>query len=343
MVSVAGVGVGAETRRPAGPLAALLGVTLVGLVVTAPALASPSEADLHAARDLFADAEKDEDAGRWSDARDKLRRVADVKLTSGVRYHLALCDEHLGHLVAAYDGFTAAQAQAKADGAQDVLRLLAKHLEDLGPRVPHLTVHVLPATASATVKLDGNVLPAASVGVPMPLDPGPHTLEASAPPMTPASAKVTLQERDVTSLDLTLGEPPPPPPSRQPPRTPAPAPASTPTPTPAPAPATPGNSHVGAILSTAGAVALAGFGIAAFVLAGNAVTSGQQQCASSHAPGCDSEKNTVRTWDWLAASTWVGAAGLGTLAVVLWTQGGASGPSAALSVGPGSASVRGQF
>jgi len=85
--------------RPAGPVLALLGVTLVAtLTATRPAHGAPSEGELQSARELFAAAERDEDAGSWADARGKLERVAALKLTAGVRYHLALCDEHLGHL-----------------------------------------------------------------------------------------------------------------------------------------------------------------------------------------------------------------------------------------------------
>ena len=167
-------GVVAEPERQAAPfanLARLLGATLLAALTATTSVvradAVPSEADLKAARDLFADAVKDEDAGRWSDALDKLHRVAAFKLTPGIRYHLALCDEHLGHLAAALDAFTAVQAQARTDGARDVLRLVGKHLADLGPRVPRLTIRVLPADTSATVKLDGLVLPMSSLGAPI--------------------------------------------------------------------------------------------------------------------------------------------------------------------------------
>ncbi len=325
-----------------------------------PALADagPSAADLKAARDLFADAVKDEDAGRWSDALDKLHHVAGVKLTPGIRYHLALCEEHLGHLVSALDLFAAAQVQARDEGARDVLRLVGKHLDDLGPRVPRLTLRVLPADAAATVKLDGNPLPTSSVGTPVPVDPGTHRLEASAEPRSPAVATVTLQERDVTSIDLKLGEVPVAAPLATPgPGTttsapPAPTPALATTTTQAAAPTEPapagspgGNTRTGAILVTSGAVLLAASGALAFELAGNAVTTGEQQCAAQRGP-CDAERNTVRAWDFTAAGAWIGAAAVGTIAVLMWMQPqtSTSEPThARVFVGPGSAGVWGQF
>jgi len=348
------VGVAAERGRRAASrtLARLLGATFLTLATSfaAPAAAGPTEADLKGARDLFAEAEKDEDAGRWSDALDKLHRVADVKLTSGVRYHVALCEEHLGHMVTALDDFAAAQTQARADGAHDVLRLVGKHLDELGPRVPRLTLRVVPADVVVTVKLDGVTLPASSLGTPMPVDPGPHHLEAtpasadaSTPPRAPAVADVTLQERDVTSLELKLGEPA---------AAPAPAPVAVPVPAPAPAPApepaaapAPPPMRTGAIVATAGAAVLTAGGVLAFVLAGNAVNSGEQQCAGQHGP-CDAEKSTVRAWDFTAAGAWIGAAGVATLAVLLWMQPPtpeAEGTHATLVLGPTSAAVWGRF
>jgi hypothetical protein len=229
---------------------------------------------------------------------------------------------------------------------------VGKHLDDLSPRVPRLTVRVVPAEVAATVKLDGITLPASSLGTPMPVDPGPHHLEAtpasadaSIPRRAPAVADVTLQERDVTSLELKLGEPAAAPASAPvaapvPMPAPAPAPAPEPTATPAPSP-----TRTGAIVATAGAAVLAAGGVLAFVLAGNAVNSGEQQCAGQRGP-CDSEKSTVRAWDFTAAGTWIGAAGVATLAVLLWMQPrtpGAEAAHATLVVGPTSAGVWGRF
>jgi hypothetical protein len=329
-------------RTAALALAALLGTTLLA----APAFAQPSEADVRAARDLFTAAVHDEDAGQWADAYDKLTRVAAVKLTAGVRYHLALCQEKMGKLATALDGFHQAQKQAEADSARDVLRLVGKQLEELEPRVPRLTVHVVPPLDEAVVQLDGAPIAKTLVGVAMPVDPGSHTVEASAPSRAPTKATITMGERDVTSIDLQLGEP----------RSgaaatgaaPGPATATTTAPASAPAPesaSTSSGSIAGPLLATAGALALAGLGVGAYIAAGNAVTSGQQQCAPSdtRAP-CDSAVSTVRAWDFTAAGAWLGAAALGTVAVVLWIHSSHSQPtSTALVIGPARIELGGRF
>lgn len=342
----AGVALAADrVRRTAAlALAALLGTTLL----TAPALAQPSEADVRAARELFVDAEHDEDAARWADAYDKFVRVAAVKLTAGVRYHLALCQEKLGKLATALDGFHDAQKQAQADGASDVLRLVGKQLEELEPRVPRLTVHVVPPVDDAVVRLDGTALASSLLGVAIPLDPGTHTVEASAPSPAPAKATIKMGERDVTSIDLQLGEPQPPaPPS------PAPTPSSANAPLTAEKPAatpttestsTGSHSTVGPLLATAGALALVGLGVGAYLAAGDAVASAQQQCATQGHDCVDSAVSTVHAWDFTAAGAWIGAAALGTVAVVLWVHSSHSQPaSTALSIGPGRIELGGRF
>lgn len=349
----AGAVTAADRVRRAALLAALIGTTLV----TAPALAQPSEADLRAARELFTAAEHDEDAGRWSDAYDKLQHVAAVKLTAGVRYHLALCQEKMGKLATALDGFHEAQKEAQADDSKDVLRLVGKQLEELEPRVPKLTVHVVPAVDGAMVRLDGTPIAKALVGVAIPLDPGPHTVEASAPNRAPAKATITMGERDVTSIDLQLGE------AQPAPAAPVPAPAAGAAAAPATASGTEAASGAGAapaaapesspassrsiaapLLTTIGAVALAGLGVGAYVAAGNAVGSGQQQCASQGPDCVSSAVNTVRGWDFTAAGAWIGAAALGTVAVVLWARPSHSqSATATLSVGPARIVLGGRF
>lgn len=327
-------------------LAALLGVALAAST----ARAAPSEVEVRAARQLFADAERDEDAARWAEALGKLRRVAQVKLTAGIHYHVALCEEHLGQLAAALDEYTSAEGQARAENAQDVLRLVGKRIGDLGPRVPRLTIRLVPDVGDAVVTLDGASVSHAVLGTPLPVDPGEHHIEASAPNRPPLSRSVTVRERDVTAVELELTEPPSPRPAPAPVAAPAaevpaapPPPAETP-----PAPA--GPSRTGALLATAGAVVLAGGGVGAFVAAGDAHTQAVDQCAqtvSTSADACSSQKNGVHVWDWTAAGAWLGAAAVGTLAVVLWTSTGSapstSASSAQLFVGPRSVVLGGRF
>jgi PEGA domain len=334
---------GAELRRAA----CCLGCA-VGVLGAAPASgAEPADAAVRAARQLFVDAEHDEDGGRWSDALQKLRRVVEVKRTGGVAYHVALCEEHLGQLAAALDDYTAAQGLARDENAQDVLRLVGKRITDLAQRVPHVTIRVPADVPDARVTLDGAALPAAVLGTSIPVDPGDHRVEATAPGHSPASRVVTLREHDSTAVYLTLPPlvaPPAPPASPSPPPPDASASPSAPqNPVTAETPSAP---RTAALLSTAGAVVLAAGGVGAYVLAGNAHASGKTSCAqviSTSPDACNSQKSAVHVWDFTAAGAWVAAAAVGAVAVVLWARPAPAAASASLLVGLGGVDLEGRF
>ncbi|MDP9148814.1 MAG: hypothetical protein M3O36_02570, partial [Myxococcota bacterium] len=247
---------------------------LLGAFLAPRAYADPTSAELQAARRLFAQAERDEDAGHWLDALSKLRDVSRVKLTAGVRFHIALCEERLGQLTNALDDYVLAERQSGVEGARDVLHLVGKRLEELRARVPRLVLRVVPARPDSVLTVDGRVFsqPDAEAGVP--LDPGPHRIDVSAPGTTPSPTSVTLHEHEVTVVDLRLAAMP------------EPVPLSTPAPATveAPAPMVPQRSGSGqqgaAIVATVAAVTLAAGGLAAFLLAGSAHDRGLTACAS---------------------------------------------------------------
>jgi hypothetical protein len=285
------------------------------LALVAPPSNGGGDPRVQAARELFAQAEQDEDAGRWNDAIEKLRRVLEVKRTAGVQYHIALCEEHTGALVAALEDYTIAEREAHDENAQDVLRLVGKMLADLNPRVPRLTLRVVPDTPDAALTLDGKAVSRGLWATSLPLDPGEHRIEATADGRESSSVTIVLNERDSTILEVKLGPP------RSVEAPPATAPVSLP-PEP-PSTSTPPPSRTMATLETIGSAALVAGGLAAFLAADTARRHGIEECAQSTSPApnaCDAEKTTVRAWDWVAAGAWTGAAVVGTLAVLAWTR-----------------------
>jgi hypothetical protein len=322
--------------------------TTLGLATAAAIalFAVPSRASgdpqVQAARELFSQAEQDEDAGRWDEAASKLRRVLEVKQTAGVQYHIALCEEHTGALVAALEDYTIAEREAHEENAQDVLRLVGKRLADLNPRVPRVTLRVVPDTASASLTLDGKPIARALWATSLPVDPGEHRIVATAEGRETSSASLVLSERDSTVLEVKLG----PPTSSY-----SPSPPAAPSPTIAlPAtesiPARPFRTV--AVIETVGFAALAGGGLAAFLAADGARTRAIQTCAqraSTSPAACDPQKTEVRAWDWVAAGAWTGAAACATLALLAWTRPSPAPSSAALRVtaSPTSIGVGGDF
>jgi hypothetical protein len=335
-----------------------------GLVLGwAPAVlaAPPTAADLAAARALFAQAEADERGGRWVDALAKIRRAATVKMTPGLRFHIALCEERAGRLVAALDDYTAARTAARAENNRDVLDLVVEPIASLQLRTPTVTIN-LPARfsrgdAQAEVLVDGATLAPASVGTPVRVDVGSHTVQARAPGQTPYAMTLTVVERQAATVDvqfLPLARPespgsgpvvpaPPPAPVVEKPPVAVPGPA-------APAPAAtedraPRPSRTLAITTTVGAVVLVAGGVAAYALAGADQSSSQGACASHPAAGCG-DVTGVRAWDAVALGAWIAGAGVGVAAVVLWTRpnrGGGEAAHAELRAGPGALWLAGAF
>jgi hypothetical protein len=294
-----------------------------------PAHPAPTAGQLQAARDLFAAATKDEDAQRWADALDKLHRVAEVKLTASVRYHAAFCEEKLGLSATALAHYTEALDAAQRENNRNVQELLKPpFIADLRTRVPTLTLDVPSDVPAVEVSIDGQPHPHGLWSAAVPVDPGTHRIEAHAPGREPFVRALTLHEREITVLDVTLppvakteaalGPPTLITPTR--PAVPSPAAQAPPAP-PSPAPAQPSDARrpiTAAVATTVGAVLMAGGGVGAFVLAGNAQSSGANQCVT-RTTSCDDLRTPVRAWDAVALGAWIGAAALTTTALVLWT------------------------
>jgi tetratricopeptide (TPR) repeat protein len=295
--------------------------------------ADPTPSELQAARDLFTKAEADEDAGKWSDALDKVKRAISVKPTPGLRFHLALCEEKTGQLVAALADYTAAEQAAREANNKDVLDAVSEPLKTLRIRVPTLTVEVPPAQ-STQVEVDGKPIAQGLYGVAMPVEPGTHRVTARATGKHLFSTQVTLHEREAETATVKWTDIP-----------------AIPTEgndggdhgTPPPVvhePAAP--IKVGAIVATVSSLALLGLGVGAFVAADGAHGDLATQCPTL--TSCDDLRNAVRAWDWVALGSWIAAAGVGAVAIVLWVKPShPATPSARIELRPGGFALSGSF
>jgi hypothetical protein len=168
-----------------------------------------SPAALVAARELFREATEDVDAGRFEVALEKFKRVAAVKETAAVRFNIGRCEESLGRSGTALADFELAEREAKGDakGGDEIARLAHEHAATVRPKVPRLTLVVSPHPPEGlSVSLDGGRLSPGTLGVPLPLDPGPHTVDATAPGRPPFHAQVELQPGDTKRVALALGD-----------------------------------------------------------------------------------------------------------------------------------------
>lgn len=215
----------AGSRRVASAL--VLGAALVVSTVSF-AQATPEE--LAAARQLFNEGKDLEKQKSYEGALEKFKKVAGVKMTPQVRFHIALCEENLGHLVAAINGFALAADEAKRAGstAAEVAENAPKRAQALRGRVPTLRLDVTGKLLTSKILLDGAPVAASQLGVAMPIDPGEHAVEVQ-----DATGKATfhkdlkLEEKAAKRLEITVNDvevvaakvdaappPPPPPPER---------------------------------------------------------------------------------------------------------------------------------
>ncbi|WP_434043319.1 MULTISPECIES: PEGA domain-containing protein [Sorangium] len=177
-------------------------VAAVLLLLQAPALAQDTD-ELKRARAQFQQATELEQAGNWAAALQQFREVGQVRMTPQVRFHIAVCEENLGRLVAALGGYELALAEADTVGP-DFRAEVEASIGRLRARIPKLVIVRGKGAGSAAMALDGIALGGTSIGVEVPLDPGPHALTAKAPNYKLFQETVELKEGGVTRVEVTL-------------------------------------------------------------------------------------------------------------------------------------------
>jgi hypothetical protein len=169
----------------------------------APQLAAQDAKELARARVAFQQAIELEQAGNHSAAVRMFREVGQVRMTPQVRFHIALCEDKLGKLVAALGGYELALAEADSVGPEFRAEV-EENVNRLRARIPKLVIRRGEGAEAAAIELDSEALGDSSVGVEVPLDPGPHAITAHAPGHHPFEATVTLAPGETKSLELVL-------------------------------------------------------------------------------------------------------------------------------------------
>ncbi|MFW5741146.1 MAG: tetratricopeptide repeat protein, partial [Myxococcota bacterium] len=108
--------------------------------VTDLAQAGPSQAELREARATFRAALALEAAGDFKAALVKFREVAEVRQTSQVMFHIAVCLEKLGRWTEALGTYRMAIDRATEEGAEDVVSSADEARKSLEARMPKIQV-----------------------------------------------------------------------------------------------------------------------------------------------------------------------------------------------------------
>jgi hypothetical protein len=284
------------------------------IVVTAACLLAPATSwgdaaqDRAVARSLFDQARKLASEGKYTEACPKFEESQKLVPGIGTLFNLADCYAQIGRTASAWGTFLEVASQAKAQGQAEREKAARTRAAELEGKLVYLTVNVPSESriAGLEVKRDGAVVSSAVWGTGVPVDPGSHAIEASAPGRATWRATVETAAGGpaaavaVPVLQSASGTPavaPPPTMSAKPAPSasaravapPAPPLAATPAPNPAPAPAPaqkpgkPGGAQRAFGLVAAG-VGVVGLGVGAvFAL-------GAQSKANKAKDDCDGNK-----------------------------------------------------
>ena len=204
-------------RTRAFVASALLGASLSGL--TAPALAQSDE-QRAGARTLATEGAQAFNEGRFKDAVDMFAKAESLMHAPPHLLFMARAHAKLGQFVKAREAYLKIVKEQLAPSAPQAFRDAQSAAEEerkqVEPHIGKLTVKVEGADAAKdlSVTIDGQPVSTVLLGVPQPMDPGDHTVAATASGFKAAPVKASLKEAGQGSVTIKMevdaSAPPPP-------------------------------------------------------------------------------------------------------------------------------------
>jgi hypothetical protein len=182
---------------------AALATAVMMTLVAAPVMAEPLPAEIAVARRLFSEAKAAESSKDWAAAASKLRDAIAIKETSGLRFHLAYCEEQQGLLVEALNDYERAE-DLLTQPSDDFRSQLPTKKESLHKRIPTVTLVMPPEVTDASLTVDDHPLSSAFLGKAIPLNPGRHSIVVSAEGRTTFTAELALNETDAVVTNAPM-------------------------------------------------------------------------------------------------------------------------------------------
>lgn len=149
--------------------------------------AAVADALYRQARDLMA-------AGKYDEACPKFAQSQQLDPATGTLLNLAACHEKQGKLTTAWLEYSDAVVAARRDAREDRVQYASERAHELEPKLSRLTLLLAPEADAPglTIELDGASVGRAVIGAPTPVDPGTHTVRASAPGKKPQLFSVEI-------------------------------------------------------------------------------------------------------------------------------------------------------
>jgi hypothetical protein len=317
-----------------------VGWTVCAMLVP-PLAHAQSVSDQAAAEALFKQARDLMAAGDYAQACPKLVESERLDPSAGTMLNLASCYEKNGQLASAWVTFKGAATAAQKANEPERAKLARARVAKLEPRLPTLTITVAAEAdlPGLVVTRDDEKVGRAEWGTPIPIDPGAHAVEASAPGHKTWQTRARVDGPGVKTLvevpRLATDASPAPSAVQA-----APAPATSPT----PPSASPPSSAAGSTQRVLGVV-VAGVGVAGVAVGSvfGVIAKSHTSDATPHCSGteCDAvgitDLNDAHNAATVSTATFVVGGALIAAGVVIYLVAPRSSPGTGLFVAPGSA------
>jgi hypothetical protein len=176
----------------------------LGVVVVSLALSSPCFAQDPAAEALFRSAQDAANQGDWMTACDRFEESLRLEPAPGTVMNIARCREKLGQFASAWKSYN--EALQRLERSDDRRAFAQKKVAELSSRVPHLVLSAQrDQAAELSVTVDGVQFEEATFGVPLPFDPGLHTIVVKREGHGNRMTKVRLSEGEQIEHVLSSG------------------------------------------------------------------------------------------------------------------------------------------
>jgi hypothetical protein len=182
------------------------------LFVTTYEAGAENAADKATARKLATEGIELYQAGKYPEALDRLERAEALYDAPVHLLYIARTETALNRWVEAaetYRRLVRVKLDPSAPEAfQQAIDEGKKELAELEPKIPSLKVEVTPSVEGLEVRIDGEVVSSAALGVDRPIDPGEHRVSATAPGYGAGEQQVTVapSTKESVALELVPGE-----------------------------------------------------------------------------------------------------------------------------------------
>ena len=163
---------------------------VAAMLVSTSALAQSQ--DVVSAEALFIQGRDLMQQGKFAQACPKFAASQRLDPAVGTLLNLGDCYEKNGQIASAWARFREAQTMAQRQGRADRERIARERADGLEPKLPKLDIELSQQSVDVEIKRDGNVIDPGQLGSHVPVDPGKHTVEATARGRKPWSTTVDV-------------------------------------------------------------------------------------------------------------------------------------------------------